>query len=112
MLAEPAKLYKESHPDLAPTIDMGRKRTIKKTSKPLSLKRHNRWKARSARRRRLCLEEIDVDCNDNQESTNPALVPQNEPQMAELYRIFEETETEVPEVNVTTASTGTQTDLS
>ena len=86
--------------------------TIKQTSKPSSLKRRKRWEDRSARRRRLCLEEIEVDCNDNQENTNPALVPQNEPEMAELYRIFEETETEVPEVNVTTASTGTQTELS
>ena len=86
--------------------------TIKQTSKPSSLKRHKRWEDRSARRRRLCLEEIEVDCNDNQENTNPALIPQNEPEMAELYRIFEETETEVPEVNVTTASTGTQTELS
>ena len=60
----------------------------------------------------MCLEEIEVDCNDNQENTNPAFVPQNEPEIAELYRIFEETETEVPEVNVTTASTGTQTELS
>ena len=43
---------------------------------------------------------------------DPALVPQNEPEMAEPYGIFEETETEVREVNVTTVSTGTQTELS
>ena len=60
----------------------------------------------------ILFEEIEVDCNDNQENTHPALVPQNEPEMAEFYRIFEETETEGPEVNVTTASTGTQTELS
>ena len=43
---------------------------------------------------------------------NPALVPQNEPKMAEYYRIFEETETEVSEVNVTTFSARIQTELS
>ena len=43
---------------------------------------------------------------------NPALVPQNEPETYEFYRIFEETETEASEVNVTTFSTGTQTELS
>ena len=86
--------------------------TVKQTSKPSSLKRHKRWEDRSARRSRLCLEEIQVDCNDNQENMNPAMAPQNEPEMVELYRIFDETETEVPEVNVTTVSTGTQTELS
>ena len=114
MFGEPAKLYDESHPDWAPTIDMGHNSsTVKQTSKPSSLKRHKRWEDRWASRRRLCLEEIQVDCNDSQENMNPALVPQNEPaEMAELYRIFEETETEVPEVNVTIVSTGTQTELS
>ena len=92
MLGEPAKLYDESHPDWAPTIDMGHNSSnVKQTSKPTSLKRYKRWEDRSARRRRLCLEEIQVDCNDIQENMNPALVPQNGPEMAELYRIFGET---------------------
>ena len=86
--------------------------TVKQTSKPYSLKRYKRWEDRSARRGRLCLEEIQVDCNDNHKNMNPALAPQNEPEMIEFYRIFEETDTEVLEVIVTTVWRGTQTELS
>ena len=90
MFGEPAKLNDESHPDWAPTIDMGHNSSIiKQTSKPSSLTRHKRWEDRSVTGRRLCLEETEVDCNDNQENTNPALLPQNEPEMAKLFRIFD-----------------------